>query len=694
MNGLRIIIFSLIFYPLCIACSDVAMDAEEEKKGIIYSSYSPPTDIQTQAKLVLERYKYYILSTNSSENIDELVSKLNEDGRWTDINYENKSSTDWKIVQHLNRIYKMALAWSDNNTKYYHQQSLWDKMMAALSDWTANKYQSTNWWYNQVNVPSYMRDIIILLKENMNEEQIEKLLDIMSQFEIPKPGEGANTIWAADIGFHYGLLSKDFELTETCFTVLIDEIKIVDKPDGILPDFSFQQHGARLQMYQYGSSFATGCIRIAWQTRGTLWVFPKEKTDILSDFILEGWQWMARGINTVPGTIDRSVSRRNELRKADIRFLLPYLEELVPNRRQELAEMLDNQNGKGSLNGFRYFPYSDFVVYHQNGFSFFLKTISDRTLPTESINEENLKGQLLNSGDSYILTNGNEYYNLMPAWDWNKLPGITSFSDASKIERKKFVGSVGNGESGLTVMDYCMTNKNETKNLSAKKLWACHNGIIVYMIADIKTKGNISSIYTILEQSRLQGDVIVNNTGNSLIQGKHNIDGTNWIFHNNMVYMFPEPTSTNIDITNTEGNWLSINKGQNNITVKENIFMPIVYHDLEKSNSLVYAQTYCDSPNKSEALLKSLQWTIIKNTKDCQAIEFDDGTSMISFYSAKSLNIGKKIITTDSPCILIIKNNRIVLRDPTNNLLNLTLSINGIKKEVSLIPFQSTEIAF
>jgi hypothetical protein len=31
-----------------------------------------------------------------------------------------------------------------------------------------------------------------------------------------------------------------------------------------------------------------------------------------------------------------------------------------------------------------------------------------------------------------MIQNGSEYYNLMPLWDWNLLPGLTAFKGAEK----------------------------------------------------------------------------------------------------------------------------------------------------------------------------------------------------------------------------------------------------------------------
>ena len=60
-------------------------------------------------------------------------------------------------------------------------------------------------------------------------------------------------------------------------------------------------------------------MHIGWQLRGTKWQLQPEKIKILTNFILNGWQWMARGIHIIPSTIDSASSRKDQLQNADLR---------------------------------------------------------------------------------------------------------------------------------------------------------------------------------------------------------------------------------------------------------------------------------------------------------------------------------------------------------------------------------------
>src|SRR5690606_38379606 len=193
---------------------------------------------------------------------------------------------------------------------------------------------------------------------------------------------------------------------------------------------------------------------------------------------------------------------------------------------------------------------------------FFLKTISDRTLPTEAINKENLLGKLLHSGDAYLIRNGEEYFDLLPHWDWTALPGVTAFPDAHAISRRHFVGSVDDGVSGFSAMAYKLQDEQGIQTLAARKLWACHGDVVVSLFAGL-TSGHIESdVYTALDQSRWQDDVTVNRPGNILKEGIHSLHHVNWIHHAGFAYIPLYPSAFQIKLLEVSGKWTTINNGE------------------------------------------------------------------------------------------------------------------------------------
>ena len=92
-----------------------------------------------------------------------------------------------------------------------------------------------------------------------------------------------------------------------------------------------------------------------------------------------------------------------------------------------ISPIIEREAGRGKpLVGFRHFPRSDFTVYHRESFSFFLKTMSTRTLPSERIDNENVKGRRLYRSDTHFMRDGQEYFNMMPVWTGGRCRALQS----------------------------------------------------------------------------------------------------------------------------------------------------------------------------------------------------------------------------------------------------------------------------
>ncbi len=569
----------------------------------------PALTASAQTDTLLSRYQRY-LQNNIHPDVRTLTANFdNNRQQWTDINYEDKEPANWKVSEHLKRVRDLAAVRNPSPAMQTILQS-------ALNHWLKTRYKSSNWWHNKIGVPQFMRDIIVLMRDRMSREQFTGALGVMAQNDSTswQKSTGANLIWCADLAFHYGAFTGDSLFMHRCMAYIFREIRITDG-DGIQPDYSFHQHSARLQMYQYGKAFLWDNVRLTWETKGTAWAYPPEKIALIDSLINAGWRWMARGAFTVPGTVDRSVSRPGALRSADLTPLIPFLTFQNPGQPQ----------------GFRYFPRSDFAAYHRPAFSFFLKILSNRTLPTESINHENLKGRLLHTGDGYTIINGKEYTDLMPVWDWNLLPGLTGWKGAAKVVRKPFAGSVGNGVSGLTAMDYELGQP-------FRKSWACHGDTVVCLIAGAEE----DSSYTALDQCRWQGHVYADGYKGAIGEGIHQLHNTRWLWHNGIAYIFPEPRDVELRLQSVSGTWQSINASGSSAPVQEKVFLPVT------GPCRGYAIVPC---SKAPA---ATGWKILADTRECQAVEFGDGTIMTTFYAAGTVTTsGGEKITVDNACLLM-----------------------------------------
>lgn len=625
-----------------------------------------PSVAQAQVDSILARYRRLLYDGPRMDKraVAKLVSMYDPVKQWPDVNYADEQRAGWQLLNHLGRIGMIALEWSDPGSGHYHDSVWWSVINHALDHWLEKRYHNSNWWQNEIGVPQCMRTILVLVGDRLTPARREGALQVMRQLRVQGPGNGANLVWSADLGLHYGALTGDYALIQQCAGLLANEIHITTG-DGVQPDYSYHQHLARLQMYQYGAAFLHQNVRLAWQLNGTRWAYPEDKIKLLADFTLRGWQWMCRGINTVPGTIDRSVSRIDALHSADLGETAPFLCGLYP----EFADKMQPPRG------FRYFPYSDFAAYQEPRFSWFIKTMSDRTLPAESINSENLKGHLMNSGDAYLVRDGKEYFNLMPVWDWEKLPGITSFEAAGKgtgeIVRHPFTGGVTDSVSGLSVMDYEMKDA-AGRWLRAKKFWACHDGVVVCLVGDLRTgpdgwsgpTGNAGSAFTVLDQCRWRGDIVANKR---------------WIWHSGVGYIFLQPETVKIDTGEVTGNWRGINLSLPDSMVTERVFLPVINHPAGPGPvSSGYVLTVCERAEQVADVVKKPSWKILRNDSSCQAVQFRDGVVMCAFWRGGGVRLGRsKSLAADVPCLILLSGNKLSISNPAHLASVVTVSIDG-----------------
>ncbi|MBZ4187589.1 polysaccharide lyase family 8 super-sandwich domain-containing protein [Niabella beijingensis] len=645
-----------------------------------------------QADTILDRYSRYLFQTSvlPVTHTGSWIRTLQPDGRWPDIDYNDKEPAAWKVPDHLKRIRDMALCWAAPGSPDRNSTRLLIAMEKALDHWLLKRYQSTNWWHNEIGIPRYMRDIIILLRNQLDPQRMKAALEVLNQLRVHEDYLAGNLVWCADLGLHYGALTGDEKLVQRCQALIVKEIK-TGTGEGIQPDYSFQQHGHRLQMYQYGKAFLLESLRVAWQLKGTALAFPEDKVALLTGMMLNGWQWMARGIYTVPGTMDRSASRKGELESADVRPLIPFMKELQPSRSADWDRLSAVQNGKAGLQGFRYYPYSDFAAYHRKGFSFFIKTISTRTLATESINHENLKGRLLNSGDAYLVRDGKEYTDLMPVWDWSHLPGVTTFKGAYQANRQAFAGSAGDSLCGVTAMHLIIADTTGKQTLEARKFWACYGDKIICLAGGLKTDQVSEPVYTALDQCRLRGPVTVNSPTQVLRGGTTRLDQVRWIHHAGFAYIPLQPAVMEVHAEQRSGTWYAINNAESRDTVREAVFMPVLLHRAGQPSG--YVLSTAKTAEQAAVLALKPDWKVLRNDKDIQAVRFSDGVVMAAFYTGGKLMLDqRRYLQTDQPCMMVVKKGKLYISDPLHKSVTVTVAINDKTQRLQL-PENGTTVA-
>ncbi len=621
----------------------------------------------------------------------QLAESLQPGGRWSDIDYSgHRIHGASGSFEHLKRVRTLCLRQAVEGGDFA------SAIDSALAMWIDARPQSRNWFHNEINSPRDMRDIVVLRGDELG-GLYEGAMSFMRQYRVC--GTGANLVWSADVALHDAALCRNREFVAEMARRISGEIKVGD-PEGIQEDFSFFQHGLRLQQLSYGFGFLTTATQAAWVLADTPWQLSIEKIRTLSRLILEGSRWMLRGGCTVPATMDRMGMRQGNLRgRIDLRPSAALLAELDPGHAQALQEISARWDGPPVI-GHRHFPVADITIYHRPAFSLFLKTLSDRTERTESINGENLYGAaMLGHGDAYLITDGREYEDFPPLWDWNLLPGTTYVSQCRERIRRPFVGGVSDGQSGLTVMDYQFGSPR--LGMKGRKFWAAHGDLIVCLLGGVSIPGNEDErlllkrethpygLYTALEQCRLRGPVSfgVEKSPPRLLDQPipGEVSDVRWIHHASFAYVLMQPSRVEFRVGNVKGSWRKISESESPDEVRDRRFMPVIRHGRE---SLGYILAYAPDAGAAESIARQLPAEILRNDDVAQAVRFSDGTIMAAFYKPSVIR-GQKadLISVDRPCILLVREDRVTVSEPAHQGGSVAISLRAsAPRTISLPP--------
>lgn len=183
---------------------------------------------------------------------------------------------------------------------------------------------------------------------------------------------------------------------------------------------------------------------------------------------------------------------------------------------------------------------------------------SNRTQNTECTDGANNLGFHLADGAVYQHINGDEYEDIVAAWDWNLIPGITVDYDATPLScdqarqtgLQSFVGGASDGRVGAVAMRF---ENPLTKNLNFRKSWFfLEEDVQVVIVSDIELVSS-APVFSVLDQRKHSGDVFIN--GNTSTGGNFSNPSTLW--HGGVGYKFnsSQPTTLSVNVANRQGDW-------------------------------------------------------------------------------------------------------------------------------------------
>jgi chondroitin AC lyase len=623
------------------------------------------------------------------KRINKTMVFLNADGSWADINYADAQ------YDPLKRIKDMATAFIRPSNKFYNSAELHTEIVKSLQNWLDKNPKNKNWWYNDIFYPQAIGQTLILMRNAKTQLPVElESALIKRMIRKLKTGDGANT---SDEALHFlyrACLTKNKATLDSAAKYLFEPIAIADGKEGVQADGSYYQHGKQQAIASYGRVFAGNSVNAAFYLRGTDYALPKDQLAILVNYLKNTFLKTIRGSFYDFNVRGRGISRKDSL-SSGMGGMVSKIKLFDPENAAYWDASVKRTSGAESssykiTSTHNQFWKSGYTLHLRPAYTFSVQTASNRTLRTERGNNENILGKFLPDGATNIQRSGSEYANLMPVWEWDKIPGTTSRDypddDGATVLKEwgipgttKFVGGVSDGVYGVSCYDL------NYDSVQAKKAWFFFDQEVVCLGAGINSSAK-ENITTTINQAWSRGDVFSSN--GTQANGKSEI----WAVHDSIGYVFPQGGDLEISNKAQTGSWYRINYFQSKTELKHDVFKIWLNHGQNPQNA---SYEYIVVPGVDAAGLKKYKRSmiqILKNTDELQAVKHT-GLNMLQavFYKAGTLVANGLSLQVDQPCTVYIKdlngkNPTLYIADPAqeNASIKVLLKLPSLSKSKSI----------
>lgn len=636
------------------------------------------------------------IPVNEAE-VSGLVETLGEDGSWPDIDYTDLSRTGFDHQRHLARMFDLSRAFRQPGNRWYQHPAVKNAALSALDFWLENDFICENWWWNEMGTPSRMINTLLVLDGELNERQVREGLRIAGRAHLEASGArpGGDLIQIADMLGKQALFRRDATVLAQVVRVMTDEVKVTTGR-GLKPDMSFHHRVDNvISTLSYGRGYANSFTYWAVKVAGTRYAFPDRAVELLVDYFLDGiCKSMIHARYPDPGAKNRDLSRQGNLRPAGP-ALADRLLRVTDYRQEELETVAAIRRGErpSTLVSNRFFWHSEYLTHQRPRWFASVRMHSARNYTTEHPhNEEGLKNHHLGDGATFISRKGNEYYDIFPVWDWQKIPGTTvvqkpehpHWRDIARKGLTEFVGGVSDGRYGVSAFDF----KSAHDPLKARKAWFFFDDEFVCLGSRLSATAD-HPVLTTLNQTLLRGPVTarLRRDIQRLSKGKHVLFNAAWIHHDSVGYVFPRPETVYMTNIASVGRWREINHQSrtSSDTVRHDVFSLWFDHGVRPQNAeYAYIVVPGTSSEDIDMYSKNLPLTIIENSSDVQAVYHRTlRRTGAAFYSPGRVRTSDGLIVqAEEPCLVMAHGSgrtlvSLVVADPSRKLDSLHLRTNA-----------------
>lgn len=597
----------------------------------------PETELSDQVVVELhQRYPFDLTKINN------YLARINPDGSWSDINYDDTKRSGWEPKQHADRILELAKLYYSDGTRYHRSPVIMGAIHKTLGYWFSAKPKCLNWWYNEIGVPKIMGAAFILLEDDLTPEEKTAGIELLKASVFGRTGQ--NKVWLAGNVLTRALLENDAALVKAARDTIASEI-FVGREEGIKNDWSFHQHGPQQQFGNYGLSFISGMSFFSRLFNGTPFAFDREQHNILASLVNEGYKWVIWNRHMDIGSLGRQFFHHAQLHKA---YSLAFAA-------ADLGVGGFPKEGN-VLVGHKHFDDSDYTVHRSKDWMGALKMCSTRVIGAELVNEDNLLGYYTGDGATFFYVRGDEYLDIFPFWDWRKIPGVTAFEDNAPIpsirqnkkhNRSSMVGGLSNGNYGMSAMQL------DRDGLKANKTWLFTDRFVVCLGSDIKSDSALT-VTTSVDQRLKRGNLEALDNGKwSAVTAEEYANAENRkFFHDNTGYIILGYNRVIAEAGKRTGRWNDFMKMYKPVDVEGEIISIHINHGASpKNGSYGYVALPATTRDAVGKFDPEKEIRIMRNDALVQAIQTPnvDKGCWITAYTDQPVEIGGKMFSPDAP---------------------------------------------
>lgn len=633
--------------------------------------------------------------------VPEILGRMNADGSFRDINYADLSRTaGFPHRRHTSDLVYLAKAYKNKKSRFYKSGKLKERVTTSLKYWVDHDFFGDNWHDNQISTPANLVNLMLVIGNDLPEDLVKRAQPIIGRANMNASGArpSGDRIVIAGILAKNLLFIGDKAEFDKIIKIIEGEIKFSTGTRGMQHDYSFHHRVDRVNnttSYGYGK-YANAFGEWSFYVANTKYAFSVEKINQLIDYYLDGiYKQMVYGIYIDVSVKNRSITQKATFEPEDVveieRLLIS-----TDYRKDELEEIIRLRKGeaKPSRAFAKFFWQTEHFVFQRPDFYTTVRMFSTRNRNMEEpYNGPGKPTHHRADGTNYLMLKGDEYHNIWPVYDWQKISGTTimqkpKLHDVDSIQLDgltDFVGAVTDGLYGAVVFDF----KSPHDLVEAKKSWFFFDEEYVCLGTDIKSRPDLP-VATTVNQVLLRSDVTVMQDGavKKLPRGDRELTGVKCVYQDKVGYIFPEPTTVHVSNQEEKGRWSDITD-QKNIS-KEIVTMDVfkLWFDHGKSpDSASYQYIVVPAVDEQELIetgKNNRSIEIIANTADVQAVVHGKlGICQAAFYRAGEVKTPDGLqIKMDSQGMVMLKTQggrvkEFTVSDPSRKLSRVVVTLSG-----------------